>query len=768
MMLMWLWICILAPLDASASKFIQPWETATASTVILFSEEVLDALPPQPFHFDAPPPSTPAEYLPVQSLPTLEAKMAAAPEVLIAAAELDEKMSRLDHVQARSGLELRGYSGIGGYRELVNTDATRDYSELLIGGRLRYPLFGRYEQQKIDVAKAEARTWESRHKLELARLESLKTLRSHYIDYWGSGKKINLSRAFLARQPEVKRIITRRTDTGLMLEADRQEFMTTFSLVQRNLSRMQIVQNRSLRILQQLTAPNIGPFSPQPPTLPRTCEDLVALKSAILDTHPDIQRYRSLVEEQLGILKMTRIGNLDAYVDLGGFGSRENTASKNEYGLSLNLTVTLPAEIRRANRAERRATLATLKKAQLQLDHRSDQLLADAEVAFLHIRSDNQNLQFAYQRLKAALERLREKLLRSNRLPGDTLEQLEQARYQYYLTAIDLVDARMSVYLHLTDLLQYTDSACRSGESSVADSEPDFDSIINNTYLHPLWLQAMPEMAPPTAAVAAQAKPSIDSQPRGYGAYVWQSRLLPLDRPMGDHFWHRLAVAGIDRLLISFDGPQLQALRHGKARIDLERFLHVAKDRRVRVDLLLGEPLWILPTHRQDLMTIVQELSDLPFDGLHLDLEPNQLDENRYNETYLLSQLIRTLQGAKRISPWPVGLSIHPRYLDDDRTDICLGCALTNIGLDELTLMVYVTRPQRVSRIARSIQARFPELAVSVAQSVEPILSADESYATKGRAYFVHQMEVLAGEMVGGNFKGILIQSYSDFAEMNP
>jgi multidrug resistance efflux pump len=36
--------------------------------------------------------------------------------------------------------------------------------------------------------------------------------------------------------------------------------------------------------------------------LPQTGDDLVALKSAVLDTYPDIQRYRSLVDEQLGVL----------------------------------------------------------------------------------------------------------------------------------------------------------------------------------------------------------------------------------------------------------------------------------------------------------------------------------------------------------------------------------------------------------------------------------------------------------------------------------
>ena len=155
-------------------------------------DRVLMNLPHQPTHYPAPPPVPEPVRLPRQSLPELEARMTAAPEVLIAAAELDEKMSRLDHTQARSGLELQGNAGIGGYRELTGVDATRDYSELSIGGRLRYPLLGRYERQKIDIAKAEARTWESRHKLEMARLSSRRALRNHYIEYWGSASKIEL------------------------------------------------------------------------------------------------------------------------------------------------------------------------------------------------------------------------------------------------------------------------------------------------------------------------------------------------------------------------------------------------------------------------------------------------------------------------------------------------------------------------------------------------------------------------------------------------
>ncbi|WP_319522942.1 TolC family protein [uncultured Desulfosarcina sp.] len=758
----WLtFVCIAA--DPSTLEAKQPDAPAVLSVPDADAVQALEALPPQPLHFPAEPSPRPAAPLPVGTLAMLEAEMIAAPEVLIAAADLDEKMSRLDHAQARSGLELQGRAGIGGYRELTGDDATRDYGEMIVGGLVRYPLFGSYERQKIDIAKAEARTWESRHNLAMARLNSLRALRAQYIDYWGSTRKIELSRTFLTKRKEVERVINHRTATGRMLEADRREFMTAFAMAQRSLARMQAVQARSLRIIRRLTRPDLAPFSPEPPNLAKTCDDLSSLKASVLDEHPDIQLYRSLVDEQLGVVEMTRIGNWKAFVDLGGYASREDTASDNEYGLALNLTVTLPAEIRRANQAERKASLAALRKAQLELDLRSDQLLEDMETAFWRVQSEKRGLAFAHQRLEAALELLREKLLRSNRLPGDTLEQLEQARYTYYRNALDAVDAHMEAYRWQSELLHHTAAAYDPDSSAAAEDGPVYDSIINDNYLNPLWLQAMPEKTEEAEEASARI-----AGPSGYGAYLWKSRLLPPGRRAGDSFWRQLASAGIDRLLVSFDGPQLEALRHKKPRIDLNHFLTAAHEHKVKIELLLGEPLWILPAHRRDLLAIIQQLADLPFDGLHLDLEPNQLDTDRYGETFLLAQLLRTVQAAKLLSPWPVGLSIHPRYLDDERTEICLGCALTNMELDELTLMIYVARPKRVSQIAGAIQKRFPRLRISVAQSVEPELSADESYAGNSRSFFVRQMDALSVELAGPTFAGILIQSYSDFMDMRP
>lgn len=701
-----------------------------------------------------------------RSLADLEAAIKTAPQVLIAMADLEEKLNRLEHIQARSGLLFRGTTGIGYTHELSGANSTRDFSNVMAGMGLRYPLLGLYEKDKMNIATAEARVLESRHRADMARLESLRLFRMHYVDYWGSLEKIALSRAFVDRQQEIEQILADRTQKGLMLDSDYQVFLSAFALARRNILRMQVISRRSHRILALMTQPDLEAFIPDLPMLPAPCQDLEKIRSGVLETNPDIRLYQSLVDEQLGLLGMTRNGSLDAYLDLGGYTSQEDAADDNEYGLALNLTITMPAQVCRANQAQRRALLAALKKARLELDQKRDLLLVDAESALSGLQSEKGQVEFSVQRLAAALEGLKEAWLRSGNMPGDTLEKLEQKRFQYYQAAMDLVDARMSLFLQQIQLLQYSPSGCEPGVFLPGDRSCDIDSILNDNFLNPLWLQKIPQT--PGLPEARGTAPRTGTAAAGYGTYVWNSRLLSMDLPENSSFWQMLKNEEINRLLVSFDGRELEELRDKGAQDILKTFLETAHSKSIRVDLLLGEPLWILPEHRPALLAIIQELSKLPFQGLHLDLEPNQLDGSGHDQIYLITHLIQTLEAAKRLSPWPLGLSIHPRYLDTRQTRICLGSALTAMGLDEVTLMVYVSKPRKVAEVVIPLMERFPGLLISIAQSVESSLTRDESYARKGKTEFHRQMRELILKIHPKNFNGILIQSFSEYKRMNP
>ena len=136
-----------------------------------------------------------------------------------------------------------------------------------------------------------------------------------------------------------------------------------------------------------------------------------------------------------------RLSDLDANVELGGFGSADIPGGTPGYGVGLSLNLELPAGIQKANQARQNAARAALKKNQLELNQRSDELLADAAEAVERTHAAEANLRFARQRVRAALESLRESQLRSGYLPGDTLERLQQSRFQYYQTSLDLIEA---------------------------------------------------------------------------------------------------------------------------------------------------------------------------------------------------------------------------------------------------------------------------------------------------------------------------------------
>jgi len=263
---------------------------------------------------------------------------------------------------------------------------------------------------------------------------------------------------------------------------------------------------------------------------------------------------------------------------------------------------------------------------------------------------------------------------------------------------------------------------------------------------------------------------AIDSQTAGnFTVYVWNSQPLLDQSPTDSTFWKNCRVYGINRLLVSFNGRQLKALARRENKINLSRFISRADKQHIRVELLLGEPLWILPTYRPNLIEIINQLKDIQFSGLHLDLELNQLDQNRHGKAYLEAEWLRTLQAVKRVSPWPVGVSLHPRYIDPKKNRLCLGYALSGLEVNEVTLMIYVANPIRVAQIALPILRQYPGLSISIAQSVEPILSVEESYASQGRKQFQSRMEALRISLApAANFTTIAIQSWKDLLRMAP
>ena len=698
------------------------------------------------------------------SLQELEQQVQDAPQVLVAAAELEQSMSQLETEQAISGWKVFGGAGGGRYQEAVDDSTTRDYNRGSIRAGLRYPLLGTRQKEQVNMLKAEARTWESRQKIELARRISLNALRGHYINYWAANRRIELSQAFLQGRETLERILAERLSKGFLLDADRQEFLTALELAGRNTANARATQKRALAIIAMLTRSDLTGVDVGPPVLPSVCLDEVRLKAQVLDDHPELALRRGLVEEQLGLLKLARLSDLDANVELGGFGSADIPGGTPGYGVGLSLNLELPAGIQKANQARQNAARAALKKNQLELNQRSDELLADAAEAVERTHAAEANLRFARQRVKAALESLRESQLRSGYLPGDTLEKLQQSRFQYYQTSLDLIEAEGMLLQARAALLQMAPEGCGQSALAVAAARGD-DSVITNDPVNPDWLEWPKTLPPGVDATPRTARGERASQT---AVYLWESAAWIDGALNGTADWEAFRRFGIDRILVSLDGRQIAEAATPNGGKRLRAFLENARRHGLSVELLLGEPLWILPGHRQDLLRIIQQLSGFDFDGLHLDLEPDQLDAKKYAREYLLAQLLHTLQAAARVSPWPLAISIHPRYFDRREFKICLGCALAQLPVAETVLMIYVSNPEEAARRASAILAENPRLRWSVALSVEPFLSPSESYADKGLSGLRNGIDILRSRLAGANFSTVMIQSWIYLETLKP
>ncbi|MDE2389557.1 MAG: TolC family protein, partial [Betaproteobacteria bacterium] len=241
-----------------------------------------------------------------------------------------------------------------------------------------------------------------------------------------------------------------------------------------------------------------------------------------------------------------------------------------------------------------------------------------------------------------------------------------------------------------------------------------------------------------------------------FAAYVWNFDRL-IAQP---DLWKKNQAVEIDRFLVSLDERQISVAAAKPAR--LKKFLLDAHRRKKKVEWLLGDPDWILPAQRGKLLQLVKKLSGIDFDGLHLDIEPDQLVAELSGKARL-EALIETVRQVSAISPWPVGISIHPRYLTSAASfDLCVPCELKAKGVNEITVMYYATNPAVIAAALKPVMSQYPDLSFSLAQSLESGLGAENSYAHKPKATFNQAMKQLQEQLRAPNFTGLVIQSWQD------
>lgn len=645
--------------------------------------------------------------------------------------------------------------------ESLRADGTRDtftqrltplassYSRYgaLVG--VRIPLFGSREVILRDIDSARRNVGLQRLQEQVTRMEVLKGLRYAYVEAYYRQVQSQLAHTYLAGEQEAGRVLALRKTARVALDSDIKAIETTYFSARHIAQETKAAADDALARLQILAGRRLDGAALTRPAFAVACVTRTALEAAV-NTHPDIVLHAAQLDHKRRLLASAGTGLTEGGISLShGWAKHSDGGHGRSTALAVDLSIPLFADQWR--RAQRGQSAVEVNKAQVMLDVRRQEYLSSLGKLFGDLGTRTSHLALMRQRLVGAKEAVRVVGLRTSKLGADVFLPLMQARFDTYAAANNHLDAEIGLEKAKIDMLGYG-AGCAPDPGDREDVTADVLPII-------AWNLAGPPPAPSAGAAApvhARTAPTegIAGSPF-IGWYAWDTfKRFNASKPRA--FWN--ALPPTRRLLLSLDGSELRAvLGGGKPAAQLRAFLGGAKARGISVELLLGDPNWALADERDDLIKLVRSLSGFPFAGVHLDLERMQLPEGqRAGWPDGIVATIAELRGATTV---PIALSVHPR---DVKLDGLLA-KLQKAGLDELTIMAYMTNPDKVADLLMPVIRHHPQLRFSVAQSVESILPREASYASFSRDARAKAWRELAGRLHHApNFAGIIVQSLED------
>lgn len=660
------------------------------------------------------------------SLADLEPLVKTSAAVLAQAARFEELLAALEHERTKVGWRVVGQLRGGYVDEQLTNDQRREYYPSQISAGLTYPLFDKRQEEKARLLDLQTGIRNEHLQVAIKQRDALESLRLSYILLWAAELKIELAQAFLGDREEKRRMLENRVGTGHLLRADYLEFLSVMDLVDRERAVNLNAAARTRDIIYAVTGINLETPLSHPPDLPASCEEINQAVAKLAED-PEILLYQNYVEREMERRAISTATDIRGdFTVQGVVGSSETVVAESGYGGMVSLNLSMPLNPFAAGSAGKAAQQYRLRRFQRELQAKTEELKLGVKDRFRNRSAERANSRFSLTRLEAATELLREKTLRADHLDGDVLEQLQKARYTYYRVAVDYLEAERRLLNNSVRILRFCPASRKNRVLSPG---------LANAVVRPLAESPDRVSSVPTIVENLQQQ---DEQ-RELAVYIWQSEPL-ID---GSESVERLKEQQISTVLVSLNAAQLLALRAEEGRELFTQFLMKCRIAGLSPGVLLGEPAWILPEQRHKLLEILNGLNGIPIDRIHLDMEPAQLDFQKYGFTYLAAQLLRTVQLAVEVSDHPIELSLHPRMLSADEIDFCLGCGLSNLDIERVVVMIYRTDFVEVQRKMTAIARSFPALHLAVAQSVETILGPNNSYAHHGQALFQNNLRKL-------------------------
>ncbi|MFZ6045836.1 TolC family protein [Pseudomonas sp. CR3202] len=652
------------------------------------------------------------------------------------AAELRALDALKEQREAEAGWQWFGAGSTGRYRELVTDDLRDDYygRDLALG--LRHPLLGslRRQVQAVSAVELEQERQKARRLLRLA--EQRLALRSAYADWWRADQEARWCESLLPAAAVARERLARRQREGWLLPSQARLLDGQWQGLQRRCARSALLEEDTRASLAGLAGLEIAPGQwARAEPLSMQVMPVANWRQAI-EGHPRLQERQDEVRHAEGNRQSPWYASVDSSFSLAQSYEDRSGASKRGDGLVASLSLSAPFDLLAYGQARGREGEARHQAAVAQLEAERQQLLQSLGQTLQSQRQAVADLEREREQLAVSEQALREQRLRAERAVSENPGEELAVELERYNTGLRLIAAWHGAWLREAALRLFV------------DDDQALSSLLG------------PQRVDWQALEAGEAAPKARSPASwSQGVYLWNSHaLLQPDSRRAE--LGELRRAGMKRLYLGLDARQVADVP--ALRKQLQDTLDEAHAQGLEVALLLGDPAWLEPSGRQGLLDLIGRLQGLRFDALHLDLEVEQagwpVPDSR------LQAWLDTLGAAAGRSPWPLELSSHHRWFAEPvagRT--CVPCALPQRGVRQVNLMIYTRDPARSAELAASIARRWPALRFRLAQSVEPQLSAEESWAGASRAQLREQMERWRTRLQAVGVAGVDWQDWTHF-----
>src|SRR5205823_631707 len=389
----------------------------------------------------------PAVALGLPPLEQLETRIELSPAAQLAERAYESTRDSLSASRIGLGVSAFGSVGYGHNHDIIDPQHSWTYNQGMAGGGLSVPVLGSRLQLEDSLSEQQVQLLQLDARRELQRRELVARLRKAYGDYWQGQRLELLARNYLQDEPTLGRVVELRTRAGLLLDADRLELLSGFSLARRDVAAGGADREVALALMRELTGQALdGGIAVRPP-LPTACVRNLDASDDWADSDPELVGLRKVVALRETNPRDNALYPVQSNVQLG-YQTREDMPTGQHGGSAvLSWSFQVPVEYGSQRRLLARAAAAQLSRARLEYDIRRQELRQQRRELIARTAVLEQSAQFAAARLAAADAAVQVRSLRAVKLEGDVAEQLQRARIQHYGAAKALVEAdRALVY----------------------------------------------------------------------------------------------------------------------------------------------------------------------------------------------------------------------------------------------------------------------------------------------------------------------------------